>query len=891
MPAKTLLRTLVLLAAPFTALTTLAAAEEAPVGRLGTAVAPTQYRLELAIDPSMDRFTGEAIIDIRLNEPRDAIWLHGKNLEVSEVFLTDKDAKRIDATYAERLDSGVAQLSFARAAPAGPARLHFKYSAPFNTSANALYKVESGGLPYAVTQFQPIAARQVFPGFDEPGFKVPFELSVIARKGDTVVTTTPEASAKDLGDGRVRHVFEKTRPLPTYLLAFAVGPYDVVNYGLLPANTIRKRELALRGIAAKGRGERMQYALKNTNGLLTVLEAYFGTPYPYEKLDLIAVPEGFGGAMENVGAITYDEYYLLMDSDSPLNQRRDYTTLHAHELSHMWFGNLVTPQWWNDLWLNESFANWIMDKASHSFWPEGEFDRDTIKGALSAMANDSLAAARQMREPIDHNDKIAGAFDGITYEKGGAVLAMLERFVGEKELQAGIRLHLKRHQDGIATAEDFIASLAEGSDRAEIGAAFQSFIGQPGVPLVSATLDCKDSQHPRLNLRQSRYAPLGSAIKPDASQWKIPFCVSYTVDGARASNCALVGEKEQVVDLDAGSCPGNVHPNADGAGYYRFTLDEAGWRSLIENAATLSPAEALVFADSLDAAFRSGRVSAELYVSGLTALAGHRAWDVASAAADYLENITQIIDETTLRSIEPALGRIVAPRYGQLGDASDSGSALLRQHLQRFLIVVAKDPSMRKPLAIQAAKVLGLQGEPDPSAAPASEWETIFTVGVQDLGEPFFDLLLKKAVESEDPFFRQAASGALARVEDPRLVGKLQAAVLADQFKGIEMVGVVFRQMGRPATTELTYAWLEQNDDQIIAMFPETFRSSIVPALGAAFCSRDRAAEWQQFVNSHAEKLPGHERVLAQAVESIELCAALKQASASSLVAALAGGR
>ena len=138
----------------------------------------------------------------------------------------------------------------------------------------------------------------------------------------------------------------------------------------------------------------MQYALKNTAGYLTALEDYFGTPYPYEKLDLIAVPESFGGAMENVGAITYDEYSMLMDENAPLDQRRSYATVHAHEMSHMWFGDLVTPAWWNDIWLNESFASWMENKAAHAYWPEGEFDRETLKGALGAMANDSLASAR-----------------------------------------------------------------------------------------------------------------------------------------------------------------------------------------------------------------------------------------------------------------------------------------------------------------------------------------------------------------------------------------------------------------------------------------------------------------------------------------------------------------
>ncbi len=857
-----------------------------PVGQLGKAVVPSRYGIELAIDPSKDRFTGTVVIDVTLSEPLDAIWLHGKNLDVSEVYLTDSDSKRIDASYAERLDSGVALVSLSRSASAGAAQLHFVYSAPFNTSANALFKIERNGNYYAATQFEPIAARQVFPGFDEPGFKVPFDITVTARKGDVVVATTPEASAADTGNGSVRHVFRTTRPLPTYLIAIAVGPYDVVDYGMIPANAVRGYGLPLRGITAQGNGDKMKYALKNTAGLLSALEQYFGTPYPYEKLDLIAVPESFGGAMENAGAITYDEYLMLMDENSPLDQRRAYASVHAHEMAHMWFGDLVTPRWWNDIWLNESFASWMENKAAHAYWPEGEFDRETLKGALGAMASDSLAAARQIREPIDNNDKIGSAFDGITYQKGGGVLAMLEHYVGEERFQAGIRLHMKRHADGTATAEDFIGSVAEGSNRSEIEAAFHTFIEQPGVPLVSVKTDCKDEQHPRLVVRQTRYAPLGSSIEPDAGTWRIPLCAAFVANGTRGNTCALISEKEQSIALDAASCPTQVHPNADGTGYYRFALDEAGWQSLIAGAKKLSPAEALVFADSLDAAFRAGLVSADSYLTGMAALVGHSAWDVVSAATGYLEEITKIIDPEQLGPVERAFREIVAPRYAGLAGASDSASQLLHNRLQRFLIVIAKDQAMRKPLARQAAAAVGLNGKADPAAAPASEHETIFSVGVQDLGERFFDLLLKQAVESQDPEFRNSAIGALARTEDPAIVRKLEAAVLAGDFKGTEMLGVVFRQMGRPATTEQTYSWLQENGKAIIAMIPETFRSNIFPGFGGAFCSNERADEWQKFVKSHAAELPGYERDLAQATESIRLCAALKKASGADLLGA-----
>jgi alanyl aminopeptidase len=849
---------------------------------------PSRYDLELRIDPSQDSFSGAVAIDVSIAEPTSMFWLHGKNLDVTSIYLLDGDSNRVDASYEQKLESGVALVTLDRPVGPGPAVLHIEYSAPFNTSTNALFQVERDGEFYAATQFQPIGARQVFPGFDEPGFKVPFELSIVARDGDAVVTTTPEKGSEPASDGFVRHEFETTRPLPTYLLAFAVGPYDVVDFGNISPNAIRDREIALRGIAARGQGGKLTYALQNTDGLLSVLEEYFGTPYPYRKLDLIAMPESFGGAMENVGAITYDEYLLLMDENSPLAQRRIYTRVHAHEMGHMWFGNLVTPEWWNDIWLNESFATWIMNKASDSYWPEGEFDRETLKGALGAMANDSLAAAREIREPIDHNDKISGAFDGITYQKGGGVLAMLEQYVGEDKFQAGIRLHMDRHQDGNATAEDFIASVAEGSDRVEIEAAFKSFIEQPGVPLLSVELRCEDASQPRIVVRQARYAPLGSAIDSNDGRWQIPMCIAFLDGDTRKKSCSLLSEAEQSMRLDAASCPSVVHPNADGAGYYRFAMDDAGWRGLIDAADELGAAEALVLADSLDAAFRANRVSAEIYVSGMANLTNHEAWDVADAAATHLESITSVLEPQQLASIEPALRRIVKPRYEALADESGAGSELLRQRLQRFLIVIAKDQEMREPLARQAVARLGLNGEPDPSAARADELETIFSIGVQDVGEPFFDLLLDQAIASDDPAFRGAATGALARVEDPALVAKLQQAVMSGKFKGTEMLGIVFRQMVRGATTDMTYQWIKDNDDAVINMIPETFRSSVVPALGGSFCSADLAEEWQGFVESHADKLAGYERDLAQATETIRLCAALKGTSSEDLVTAFA---
>ena len=867
--------------------TTAGVSAEPPVGELDESVAPVHYRLELRIDPREQRFSGRTGIDMTIKAPTDEIWLHGKGLDVTEVSLTDSAGNRVEATYSEKLDSGVALVSLAEAV-AGDATLEFTYSAPFNTATNALFRVERGDDRYAATQFEATAAREVFPGFDDPGFKVTFDIALITRDEDVAITNTPESSAEDAGDGFTRRVFETTRPMPTYLLAFAVGPYDLVDYGMIPANNIRDREVHLRALTARGLGPRVEYALENTDGILTELEEYFGTPYPYRKLDIIAVPESFGGAMENIGAITYDEWLLLMDEDSPVDQRRAYTSVHAHELAHQWFGNLVTPTWWNDIWLNESFATWMAAKAAHGYWPEGEFDRNIIKGALGAMSNDSLAAARQIREPVTRNEAIDDAFDGITYRKGGGVLQMLERYIGEESFRAGIRLHLDRHADGVATAEDFIKSIAEGSDRTEIEQAFKTYIEQPGVPLLDVELNCTDPANPKLDVSQSRYAPLGSEIDANASRWHIPMCVSYTTGGARKSQCGFLNKQQQSISLDAENCPTAVHPNADGAGYYRFALDDEGWQQLIDGASAMPAAEALVFADSLDAAFRKGLVDSDTYLAGLSALVNHDTWDVADAATSYLEGLTIVLDPDDLEAAEAAFRRMVGPRFAALGEPTDAGSALLRQRMLRFMIVMAKDEDMLAPLAEQAAARIGLDGEPDPDAAPASELETIFSVGVQDIGEPFFDLLLEQAIASEDPQFRQSATGALARVEDPVLVARLQEVVMAQSFKGTEALGIVFRQMARTATTELTYAWILDNQAEVIEMIPASFRARVVPGLGSSFCSLDRADEWEAFVNSHAETIPGYERTLAQSLESIRLCAGLKEAKAGELLAAFA---
>jgi alanyl aminopeptidase len=366
---------------------------------------------------------------------------------------------------------------------------------------------------------------------------------------------------------------------------------------------------------------------------LEAIEIYFDTPYPYAKLDFIAVPSSIGGAMENAGAITYDEFLVLMDDNSPVTQRRTYTYIHAHELAHMWFGDLVTPFWWTDVWLNEAFATWLSYKIAQGYRPAGNFDRLVLDGALRAMRADSLASSRQIREPVLRDAEISDVFDSITYDKGAGVLAMLESYVGEENFREGVRRHIARFPHGVANSDDFVTSMAEGSGRPEIEGAFRSFIDQPGVPLVEARLHCPSDTLPRVHVSQSRYRPLGSAIDTEGQSWQLPVCITHWGDTGRGRTCALVSASEDVIELGTPSCPETVHPNAEGAGYYRFSLDDSGWAALTANASSLTPNEALAAVDSLDAGFRAGVLSADIFVDGLVALAARPEWDVASAVS------------------------------------------------------------------------------------------------------------------------------------------------------------------------------------------------------------------------------------------------------------------
>ena len=867
------------IAAPIAA-PAIAVAETAPKGSLGTAVVPTAYDLHLQIVPDEPGFSGDVTIDLNLRAATDRIHLHGKGLTVTDVTLTTVNQSLTGTWDQVDADGGIATIRLSDTVQPGTAKLSMQFSGTYNSKLEGLYKVEEAGKAYAYTQFEAISARLAFPGFDDPQFKTPFRIAVTANPKHVVITSTPLLEQVPASDGLARSQFDTTPPLPTYLLAFAVGPQDLVQAPDLPATAIRDRAIPFEAAAAAGKGPQLDYAIKHTQPILEALETYFGVPYPYKKLGIIAAPDFAAGAMENVGAILYREQLLLLDENSSFQQRRFYGWVHAHELAHQWFGNLVTPKWWDDIWLNEAFATWMGNKAADAWQPDFQFSRTTLARALRVMDTDALASARQIRQPVLSNNDIANAFDGITYSKGGGVLSMFESYLGEDKFRDGVRLHMQRFANDVATTDDFMRSLADGSGKPEVVPAFRSFIDQPGVPLVTAKLTC-DGDKATVHLKQSRFRPLGSSIEP-GQQWQIPACVRVFKDGESSKHCTLIKQGEQFMPLDA--CPDAVMANADGAGYYRWSLDADGWDAALGQLEAMNEREQLSLADSVSAAFQAGEIAPGTLLDAYAALSMQPAWDVVAAPfGELLRVIDKLAPANTRDAVKAWAREQYAPRLDAIGLAGDSqadeddgrNTALLREALAGLLVAGADDASLRKQLAKQGRAYIGDGKTLDPAAINADLVEFGLLAGVLEYGDDFAKTLLDVFANSTDAVLRQRILAAVSGADDWTISQRVLDIALDDVVRDNEVRTLLREQFANPVARPAAWDWLRENLDGMIGRVPVWNQGDMV-SLPRQFCSQARKAEVQAFFGPKVDELQGGPRDLALALEQIDLCTALK---------------
>jgi len=420
-----------------------------PTLRLPRHFTPASYKATLAIDPEQPGFTGHIEIAGTIDRKSTAIWLNARELTVTRATANGRDVK---VTLHDEL------LELRAPFEAGPVSLVIDYEGKVATSGvRGVFRNEHAGKSYVYTYFEPIHARTAFPCIDEPDRKTPWQLTIETPADNIAVSNTPALETKAIAGGRTRVTFGETKPLPSYLVAFGVGPFEIVDAGK------SKTGVPLRLIVPRGEAGRTKYAATAFPRIVDILQNYFEVAFPYPKLDLLVAPTMGSGAMEHAGLITSDAVNVLVDQHPSWRDRRNVIVTIGHETSHQWFGDLVTPAWFDDVWLKEGFATWMEHKITIAFEPAWHDERAAVSRRNGAFAVDAHASARIVRQKLERPDQIQGTFDGISYTKGAAVIAVFERYIGEEAFRRALRDYFMKYAHGVAAFDDFIASIEKSS--------------------------------------------------------------------------------------------------------------------------------------------------------------------------------------------------------------------------------------------------------------------------------------------------------------------------------------------------------------------------------------------------------------------------------------------
>jgi cytosol alanyl aminopeptidase len=860
----------------------IAATDAVPTGKLPEDVSPISYALKLKIDPRQDRFGGTARIRIKLAKPADHIWLHGQDLDVSKVVAVDAAGQIHKATYAAEKE-GVAKVTFDATLPAQEIGLTFDYSAAFNAKLEGLYKVKVGNDSYAVTQMESISARNAFPGFDEPRFKTPFDITLTVPKDQAVVANTLPKHEGTSSDGDWKTInYTTTKPLPTYLVAFAVGPWDVVDAPAIAPNGVRKNPLPLRAIGPRGTGPQLKWILGETPGIVKYFEEYTNIAYPFDKLDLLGAPDFNAGAMENAGLIVFRDALLRIDDHTPADTYHSSFDVTAHEVAHQWFGDLVTVPWWDDIWLNEAFATWAQGKETVALKPEYHGDLGRLRGTFGAMANDSLLSARKIRQPIAERGDIENAFDGITYQKGAAVLRMFEEWLGEDTFRKGMREYLKRHSFGSGSSNDLIAMIAEVSGKGEtLTSAMRTFLDQPGIPLVRTELACNDGKA-TLNLSQSRYLPFG-VLAADNANWSVPVCTRFGHAQGTSTECFLLDKPKQSFAVASG-CADWYLPNANAAGYYRFSMSDADLHALGRTVDKLESAEQMIYADAIGSTFRRGDTSPAAVLDALPVLAKSDAPQVATGLLGSVEWMHEHLATDATRPILNAyVTHLYGPRLQQLGfhrkDGEDAATTQMRVDIANFLALKIRDASVRKSLDEQGRAALGLDGggKVDLTRADSDLLRTALKVTVQEAGQPAYNAIVGELKLNQQTRDRYALLAALGATRDPKLAEGARDYGLTPAVGVGELRYLYMANMDEPENRSAFWKWFQAHYDTLRERLPPLAQGFLPRMVSDGRCSDAQAAEVEAFFNTRIKALIGGQRSLAQVLEGTHQCTALRE--------------
>ncbi len=813
--------------------------------RLPSAIQPSAQAVHLRLDPSAESYAGETTITLTVHTDSDRIGVYEIGLDMADIRLTGANGSR--QLTAQSGDWDIAWLSDGDTIPAGDYELSIDFTGQYSTDALGMHSVRFEDNDYLFTQMEAMYARRAFPLFDEPSFKLPYTLTISAPAELVAIANTPVASREVSGDWQTVR-FEPTKPLPSYLLAWAVGPLE---------------RAPIEGISVPGyiytpvgHADKLGFVLNETPNIVASLEDYFGSDYPFAKLDFVAVPDFAFGAMENPGLITYRTDLLLLGDEPTGGTAAQALMVIAHEVAHIWYGDVVTMEWWNDLWLNEAFASWMAWSTMQTLYPQ--YDPQLNLPQAGAFGPDQQSSAKPIRRPVRSEKEI---FDGLglNYTKGHAILAMLENYLGADVWQRAVRAYIKKHAWSNATEADLWAAVTEesGIDVAEIAG---GYLNQPGYAFVRLNADG--------TVEQSRFH-LPDIDVPDLD-WVIPLNVKYKADGDVRQTFYLLDEKSGSIDLPSDA--EWVYPDAGATGYYRWNTDLDRLYALLSDVDELSNREKIALLDNAAALFTSNQLALSDYLFVLETLLSDPYPLVFLPTMENLKNIgDNFVDAGSRPEFARFVDRTMAARFAEIGaDSRPTDSEALVQMRPRLLRMLGEHGA--DPVAREAARDIAERFVADPSSVSVDlAREGLRVASMYDDGSLYDDYIA--AYRKADTAAERSVVLQSVYFRDPEVIDRHLDFSLTDEVaSGDAATGVGLYAAVLPDNTPV-YDWLEENLEAFQAKIPAFYHSAMPQILGGG-CSDASLARLEDFF---AERGDSYATSLAKAVEGAKACIANRE--------------
>jgi aminopeptidase N len=832
--------------------------------RLPTSVVPGNYKLSLDPDIAGQKFSGEETITVQVQQPVREIVLNSLELEISVAeVVPGANMAALPAQVRYDQPNEMVRLIFAKPVPKGIVGLHLKFSGKLTAGLRGLYLSKSSRRQYAVTQFEGTYARMMFPGFDEPGFKATFDLSVTADKGDTAISNGHIIHDEPL-PGSARHTltFSTSPKMSTYLVALAVGDWQCLE------RTVD--EIPIRVCSEPEKKQYGEFALEAAAQSIHFYNQWYGIKYPFAKLDMLAIPDYEWGGMENTASIFYRDTSLLLDEKTAsIFARRGHAATVAHEIAHQWFGDLVTAAWWDDIWLNEGFASWMERKPIMAWHPEWRLEEDEAASAQSVIGLDSLSAARAIHGDPRTSAEIKEMFDGITYQKGAAVLGMLESYVGPDVFRKGVNAYLQAHANGNATSADFWQAMARVSGK-PVDKIMPTFVMQSGVPLVTVSGSCHVDHTPLVVEQQRFYVSPQSAAKAPEQQWQIPVCTKSAKPWP--GKCFLLAARQEKQEVN--HC-GWLMANRDAKGYYRVLYQDPKDLMVVAAAAEkeLTVPERIAFVEDTWAMARSGKQPVGIFLDVAQELRPERNRNVVEFIAEHMIGIARsLVPEQEKAKYDEIIRRQFAPLAKEIGwspSADDTDDQKAQRASLLGILGSAGDPE-----AVAEAQKITQAYIKDPGSVEGTIIGPALSVAAANGDAALYDQFaaaMEHAHSAEEYYHFLFA---LTTFRRPELARRTLALIDQGKIRQQDYTGVFSALLAESPAREIAWDYLKAHWDSLAEKVASFGGRGAVSAL-AGFCSVEMRDDIKQFFTDH--RAPGAERALQQSLERISSCIEFKQ--------------